>query len=163
MHGYRWRLAAGGWGHSAPFAKLRLLATLGEWGTLDTWTPISSDTMLATLHSSAWRIRTVSLRCQTGKLSNIPQMVYHDHSPTPHLYLVYIFTLHWIAICVIRIITLCLHVCHEVKIRSKFSLWSIGRYMFYLYSVIFIMRPRVRACKLGIFRSFWLRKQPNKS
>ena len=103
-----------------------------HWGTLDTWTPISSDTMLATLHSSAWRIRTVSLRCQTGKLSNIPQMVYHDHSPTPHLYLVYIFTLHWIAICVIRIITLCLHVCHEVKIRSKFSLWSIGRYMFYL-------------------------------
>ena len=26
----------------------------------------------------------------------------------------------------------------------------------YTYSVIFIMRPRVRACKLGIFRSFSL-------
>ena len=25
-----------------------------------------------------------------------------------------------------------------------------------IYSVIFIMRPRVRACKLGIFRSFSL-------
>ena len=96
-----------------------------HWGTLDTWTPISSDTMLATLHSSAWRIRTVSLRCQTGKLSNIPQMVYHDHSPTPHLYLVYIFTLHWIAICVIRIITLCLpRVKDKVKIQLMVD-WSI--------------------------------------
>ena len=28
--------------------------------------------------------------------------------------------------------------------------------IFLFYSVIFIMRPRVRACKLGIFRSFSL-------
>ena len=31
-----------------------------------------------------------------------------------------------------------------------------GVEMIWLYSVIFIMRPRVRACKLGIFRSFSL-------
>ena len=52
-------------------------------------------------------------------------MVYHDHSPTPHLYLVYIFTLHWIAICVIRIITLCLpRVKDKVKIQLMVD-WSI--------------------------------------
>ena len=120
MHGYRWRLAAEDTAHRLPNCGCWLC-----WGTLDTWTPISSDTMLATLHSSAWRIRTVSPRCQTGKLSNIPQMVYHDHSPTPHLYLVYIFTLHWIAICVIRIITLCLpRVKDKVKIQLMVD-WSI--------------------------------------
>ena len=141
MHGYRWRLAAEDTAHRLPNC-----GCWRHWGTLDTWTPISSDTMLATLHSSAWRIRTVSLRCQTGKLSNIPQMVYYDHSPTPaHLYLVYIFTLHWIAICVIRIITLCLHVCHELKIGQNSAYGRlvdtcfICRYMRYDIRIVSIM------------------------
>ena len=142
----RIQVAAGGWRLRTQRTVCQIAAA-GDTGrgTLDTWTPISSDTMLATLHSSAWRIRTVSPRCQTGKLSNIPQMVYHDHSPTPHLYLVYIFTLHWIAICVIRIITLCLHVCHELKIGQNSAYGRlvdtcfICRYMRYVICIVSMM------------------------